>query len=125
MGGQWLAIRAPERLKRLVLSNTAAHLEPAAYFDDLVAQTLASHDLEAMADMFMGNWFPAEMFDSRPQTIAEFRVKHPDAPGRPHAQCRAIRRVRAGRERFSTGEPTPAKEPGCPGARRYAAVACR
>lgn len=62
-------------LKRLVLSNTAAHLEPAAYFDDLVAQTLASHDLEAMADMFTGNWFPAEMFDSRPQTIAEFRVK--------------------------------------------------
>jgi 3-oxoadipate enol-lactonase len=74
MIGQWLAIRAPERLRRLVLSNTAAHLEPAAYFDDLVARTLASHDLEATADMFMGNWFPAEMVDTQPQTIAAFRA---------------------------------------------------
>ena len=74
MVGQWLGIRAPERLRRLVLSNTAAHLAPAAYFDGLIAQTLASLDLEALADMFLDNWFPAAMAATHPQVIADFRA---------------------------------------------------
>ena len=35
--GQWLGIHAPERIDRLILSNTAAHLGPAHVFAERIA----------------------------------------------------------------------------------------
>jgi 3-oxoadipate enol-lactonase len=64
MVGQWLGIHAPERLQRLVLSNTAAYLGPPAHFDELIAATLNAPNLEATADTFLGNWLPAHLLKS-------------------------------------------------------------
>ena len=73
MVGQWLGIRAPERLRRLVLSNTAAHLGPADYFDRMITQVLTSPNMEGFADMFIGNWFPAAMVAGGGETVVSFR----------------------------------------------------
>jgi 3-oxoadipate enol-lactonase len=72
--GQWLGVHAPERIERLILSNTSPHLGPASYFDEQISNVLSAGDLSATADMFMRNWFPASMLTSRNETVEEFHA---------------------------------------------------
>jgi len=72
--GQWLGARAPERIDRLVLSNTSAYLGPAPQWDALIRTVLDGRDMSAMAEMFMGNWFPQRMFTQQPDVVDEFRT---------------------------------------------------
>ncbi|MDX8531375.1 alpha/beta fold hydrolase [Mesorhizobium sp. VK25A] len=72
--GQWLGIHAPERIERLILSNTSPHLGPASYFDEQINNVLAASDLSATADMFMRNWFPASMLGGQSKTVEPFRA---------------------------------------------------
>lgn len=71
--GQWLAIHAPERIERLILSNTAAHLGPTAYFDEAIAAVLAAPDMTGTAETFLGNWFPKAMIETNGPVIQTFR----------------------------------------------------
>ncbi|WP_037077371.1 alpha/beta fold hydrolase [Pseudonocardia spinosispora] len=68
---QWLAIHAPERVDRLVLANTAAHLGPAPQWDAAIAELLRAPDMRETADRFLHNWFPAELLES--DTVEPFR----------------------------------------------------
>ena len=72
--GQWLGIHAPERIERLILSNTAPHLGPASYFDEQIRKVLTAADMLDTADLFMRNWFPDSMLDGRNEIVAEFRT---------------------------------------------------
>ncbi|CDX19251.1 Alpha/beta hydrolase fold protein [Mesorhizobium sp. ORS 3324] len=72
--GQWLGIHAPERIERLILSNTSPHLGPASYFDEQIRNVLSADDLSATADMFMRNWFPTSMLAGPNKTVDEFRA---------------------------------------------------
>ncbi|HEV2673035.1 MAG TPA: 3-oxoadipate enol-lactonase [Aliidongia sp.] len=72
--GQWLAIHAPERIDRLVLSNTSAHLGPAKAFDDRIAAVLQAPDMSEMAEMFLANWFPAQWLAANGPVIEKFRT---------------------------------------------------
>ena len=72
--GQWLGIHAPERIERLILSNTSPHLGPASYFDEQIRNVLSADDLSATAEMFMRNWFPASMLAGRNETVEEFHA---------------------------------------------------
>lgn len=67
-------VHAPERIERLILSNTSPHLGPASYFDEQISNVLSAGDLSATADMFMRNWFPASMLTSRNETVEEFHA---------------------------------------------------
>lgn len=71
--GQWLGAHAPDRLDRLVLSNTSPYLGPAPQWDALIDTVLKGRDMAAMAAMFLGNWFPPSMIAAMPQTIDRFR----------------------------------------------------
>ena len=71
--GQWLGLRVPQRIDRLVLSNTAAYLGPAPQWDALIRQVLDQRDMAAMADMFIGNWFPSHMRDTQAELVEDFR----------------------------------------------------
>ena len=87
--GQWLAIHVPDRIRRLVLSNTSPHLGPASNFDDLIAQVLGTTDMAPIADMFMHNWFPETML-SRPNPIVDhFRAMVLTTPPQGLAGCLA------------------------------------
>jgi 3-oxoadipate enol-lactonase len=72
--GQWLGIHAPDRIARLVLSNTSPRLGPAPQWDELISRVVTADDMSAMADMFMRNWFPAEMLARPNETVDEFRA---------------------------------------------------
>lgn len=72
--GQWLGIHAPERIDRLILSNTASYLGPAAQWDERIAAVLQAKDMGDTAAMFLANWFPAEMIEARAPVVDEFRA---------------------------------------------------
>ncbi|MES0155158.1 alpha/beta fold hydrolase [Mesorhizobium sp. M0018] len=72
--GQWLGIHAPERIERLILSNTSSYLGPAKQFDKRIAAVLQAPDMAETAEMFLGNWFPARMLAANEPVIEEFRA---------------------------------------------------
>ncbi|MGO1070500.1 3-oxoadipate enol-lactonase [Lysobacter sp. CA199] len=74
MIGQWLGVHAPERIDRLILSNTSAYLGPAGQWDQRIAAVLQAPDMRETAQMFLGNWFPAHMLHSAAPVVEEFRA---------------------------------------------------
>jgi 3-oxoadipate enol-lactonase len=70
---QWLGIHAPDRVDRMVLSNTAAYLGPPERWDQAICELLRAPDLQGTAEMFLRNWFPAAMLDAAGDAIAPFR----------------------------------------------------
>jgi 3-oxoadipate enol-lactonase len=70
---QWLGIHAPERVDRLVLSNTAAYLGPPQQWDQPIADLLAAPDMRATAEAFLHNWFPARMLQDGNGVVEGFR----------------------------------------------------
>jgi 3-oxoadipate enol-lactonase len=71
--GQWLGIYAPERIDRLILSNTSSYLGPAGQWEGLIASVLQSENLTEFADMFIKNWFPSHMLESKNAHVTSFR----------------------------------------------------
>jgi 3-oxoadipate enol-lactonase len=71
--GQWLGIHAPERIDRLILSNTSSYLGPAKQFDERIAAVQQAPDMAETAEMFLGNWFPAHMLAAKEPVVEEFR----------------------------------------------------
>ncbi|CAG7600093.1 3-oxoadipate enol-lactonase 2 [Paenibacillus solanacearum] len=71
--GQWLAIHAPERIDRLVLSNTSSYLGPADSWDRMIASVLQSDNRTELADMFIGNWFSPRMRETEHAIVSTFR----------------------------------------------------
>ena len=72
--GQWLGVHAPDRIDRLILSNTSSYLGPAPAFDERIANVLQAPDMSETAEMFLHNWFPAAMFEQKSPVIDEFRA---------------------------------------------------
>ena len=70
---QWLAIHVPERIDRLVLSNTAAHIGPTQYFDQAIKELQQAPDMQATTETFLRNWFPARMLEARDPAVEPFR----------------------------------------------------
>lgn len=88
--GQWLGTHAPDRLDRLVLSNTSPYLGPAPQWDALIGKVLGNRDMAAMADMFMGNWFPQRMFAEQADIVQRFREMVLATPPEGLAACFAV-----------------------------------
>jgi len=70
---QWLGIHAPERVDRLVLSNTAAFLGPPDSWRAPIVQLRQAPDMVETASTFLRNWFPASMLDADTATVQAFR----------------------------------------------------
>ncbi|MCZ8520689.1 MULTISPECIES: 3-oxoadipate enol-lactonase [Paenibacillus] len=71
--GQWLAIHHPERIGKLILSNTSSYLGPPEHWDGLIASVLQGGNMSELADMFIGNWFPPQMRETESDTVSAFR----------------------------------------------------
>jgi 3-oxoadipate enol-lactonase len=71
--GQWLGIHAPQRIDRLILSNTAAYLGPPETWDRGIAAVLAAPDMNETAERFLGNWFPTAMIEADLPIVQSFR----------------------------------------------------
>ncbi len=90
--GQWLGIYAPQRLIRLVLSNTSPFLAAELPFDALIRSALAAETMEEIADGFVRNWFPASWFGEPNHIVDEFRAMVLATPPHGLAGCYAALR---------------------------------
>lgn len=74
MIGQWLGIHAPERILRLMLSNTSAYLGPAGQWDRRIADVRRAPDMTESAELFLSHWFPTRMLEGREPVVERFRA---------------------------------------------------
>ncbi|NIC06585.1 alpha/beta fold hydrolase [Halomonas sp. DX6] len=72
--GQWLGIHAPERIDRLILSNTASYLGPAGQWDEIIAAVLEAEDMQETAERFLHNWFPIRLLEDGSAAVEPFRT---------------------------------------------------
>jgi 3-oxoadipate enol-lactonase len=72
--GQWLGIHTPERIDRLILSNTSSFLGPAEQWDSLIASVLQAENMSETANMFLRNWFSPHMLEADSAIIESFRA---------------------------------------------------
>jgi 3-oxoadipate enol-lactonase len=72
--GQWLGIHTPERIDRLILSNTSSFLGSAEQWDSRIAAVLQAENLSETAEMFLRSWFPPHMLQSESAIIGTFRA---------------------------------------------------
>ena len=86
MVGMALALRAPERVDRLVLCCTAAHLGPVEGWYER-AEVVRARGLSAIADAVLGRWFTQRFRDESPVTIARFREMLEGTPAEGYAAC--------------------------------------
>lgn len=71
--GQHLAIHAPERIDKLVLTATFAQLGPQDWFNNNIRNLRGTADMQAFEEMFMHNWFSDEMIAAKDPRIQPFR----------------------------------------------------
>ena len=71
--GQWLGIHQPERIDKLILANTTAHLGPLSYFNNNIQALKEQPDMNQVADRFIKNWFPEKMITRKDSVVAVFR----------------------------------------------------
>ena len=86
MTGMWLAINAPERIDRLGLCCTSAHLPPREMWTERAA-TVRAHGVEAVADAQLERWFTSAFAERRPEAVERARRVLLETPPEGYAGC--------------------------------------
>ena len=86
MIGMWVAAHAPERVERLVLCCTSAHLGPPEGWTERAAAVRAG-GVEAVADAVLGRWFTSDFAAAEPALIARMRRILTATPPEGYAGC--------------------------------------
>jgi 3-oxoadipate enol-lactonase len=94
MVGIWLGASAPERIERLVLICTSAHMPPASAWRERAAAVLAAGSPEVVADGVVERWLTPDYAAEHPEVRAGLRtgLAATDAAGYA-ACCGAIERM--------------------------------
>jgi 3-oxoadipate enol-lactonase len=100
MVGMALALDAPERVERLVLSCTSAYLGPPNQWAER-ARLVRSDGVGAIADTVVGRWFTAELARDEPELVARFRATLAATPPEGYARCCEALGAWDARERIS------------------------
>jgi 3-oxoadipate enol-lactonase len=74
MVGMWLAANAPERIDRLVLLCTAAHMPAAWAFLERAAAVREAGSVEPIADAVLERWLTASYAAAHPEVRAKLRA---------------------------------------------------
>ncbi|MDP3410871.1 3-oxoadipate enol-lactonase [Bosea sp. (in: a-proteobacteria)] len=86
MVGQWLATNARERMGRLVLANTAAHMGPPSLWDDRIAMA-RSKGMDALVQGVLARWFSPRFREAEPATVARVGTMLTTTPAIGYATC--------------------------------------
>lgn len=68
MVGQWLGIHAPERISRLVLANTSAHIGQPEVWNRRI-ETVRAEGMAAIRDGVIERWFTAPFRERAPEAV--------------------------------------------------------
>ena len=72
MVGQWLGANAPERIERLVLTNTSSYFADKAAWNDRL-KLVREKGVAAFAGPNMERWFTREFLERAPEAVAPLR----------------------------------------------------
>ena len=72
MVGQWLGLRAPKRLDRLVLANTSSFMGPPSAWDQRISLVL-DKGMSALTDAVLERWFTPAFRDAAPDAVQPVR----------------------------------------------------
>ncbi|KZE28443.1 3-oxoadipate enol-lactonase [Chelatococcus daeguensis] len=86
MVGMWLMTHAPERLGRVVLANTSAHMGPPELWNGRI-RTARRAGMAALADATVERWFTTGFRERAPQTIAAMHEMIVTTPAHGYAGC--------------------------------------
>ena len=86
MTGIWLAANAPERIERLALCTTSAHVPPAENWLERAA-VVRARGVGAVADAVVARWFTAAFAERDPATVARLRELLIATPAEGYAAC--------------------------------------
>jgi 3-oxoadipate enol-lactonase len=100
MVGIALALAAPERVERLILSCTSAYLGGADGWAER-ARIVRTEGMEAIADSVVVRWFTPELPRTQPETVALFRAMLVATPPEGYARCCEALAAWDARERIS------------------------
>ena len=95
-----IALEAPERVERLVLSCTSAYLGPPERWRER-ARVVRAEGMEAVADSVVERWFTPELAREQPETVARFRAMLVATPPEGYARCCEALAAWDARERIS------------------------
>lgn len=73
MVGQWLGANAPNRIDKLILSNTACYFADKASWDGRI-KLVREKGLQGIVDANMERWFTREFRDRSPQAMKKMRA---------------------------------------------------
>jgi 3-oxoadipate enol-lactonase len=91
MTGMWLGINAPERLRRLVLANTAAQIGPPDNWNARIAKVRAD-GMAAISSAVLERWFTPPFHAQQPKRVAAIRRILEGMPADGYvAACAAVR----------------------------------
>jgi 3-oxoadipate enol-lactonase len=100
MVGMTLALEEPERVDRLVLACTSAHLGPREGWEER-ARAVRAHGMEAVADTVVERWFTPDFARTESETVARFRTMLASTPPEGYARCCEALAAWDARERIS------------------------
>jgi 3-oxoadipate enol-lactonase len=86
MTAMWLAINAPERIDRLALCCTSAHLPPRETWTERAA-TVRARGMGAVVDAALDRWFTPAFRERRPETVERTRRMLLDTSVEGYASC--------------------------------------
>jgi len=86
MVGMWMLTHAPERLGRVVLANTSAHMGPPDLWNGRI-RTARRGGMEALVDATVERWFTASFRERAPERIAAIRKMILGTPVQGYAGC--------------------------------------
>jgi len=86
MVGQWLGVRAPERLDKLVLANTSAYMGPPSGWGDRIALVLEK-GMPAVVDAVIARWFTPGFVAAAPERVAPVRAMLLETQPQGYAGC--------------------------------------
>ena len=91
MVGQWLALHAGERLAKLVLCNTAAHIGTVESWNARI-EAVRQGGIPSVSEAILERWFTAPFHQRQPGTVDRFRKMLEATPRESYlAACAAIR----------------------------------
>jgi 3-oxoadipate enol-lactonase len=100
MVGIALALEAPERVERLVLSCTSAYVGPPGGWAER-ARIVRTDGMEAIADSVVVRWFTPKLPREEPDPVARFRAMLVATPPEGYARCCEALAAWDARERIS------------------------
>ena len=86
MVGMWLGTMAPERIDKLILSNTAAYFADKGFWDDRI-RTVREKGLAPIAAANMERWLTTDFRERSPQTVQRIRDMFLSTPPEGYIGC--------------------------------------